>query len=222
VSFSRLIPARVQTRGAALLAAVLASACATAKTVATTPTEPSSRDYYPLKVGATWTYAVIYPGQKGEMTVKITGEKDGYFVDNRQAGLRHTTEGLRDQDRYLIRNPLKPGNAWKAVVSASAVEHYKILSVGEKCDCPAGQFDDCLVVETSIRKDAKVTLVNQWTFAKDVGLVKLEMAAQIDGKQVPQVRQELVKFALGGSETKASDQDPKAPQNEGDAPGWEH
>src|SRR5262249_49775144 len=145
-------------------------------------------------------YDVVYPGQKGQMVVNVVGEKDGYFiqqVDKQQVSLRHTNEGLRDPQRFLIMNPLKAGTAWKSVVSASAVEHYKIVSVGEKCDCPAGQFDDCLVVESSLRRDATMSLLIRWTWAKDVGLVKMESEAELEGKgRIPAVRQNLVKYAL--------------------------
>jgi hypothetical protein len=203
------------------------AACATTKSVKTKDLEPTSRDYAPLVAGASYTYDVQYPGQKGSMTVKVIGEKDGYFVDDHNGKFKHTQEGLRDEQRYLIKNPLKAGSSWKAVVSASAVEHSQILSVGEKCSSPAGQFDDCLVVESTVRRDASVSLTIQWTWAKNVGLVKLEMIAEIDGKRVPQVQQALTRYAL--SENTAQEKNEKTEKNEvkrapddGSEIPWEH
>jgi hypothetical protein len=216
----RLLPA---------LSTLLFIGCA-AKTIHQTPTEPTSRDYAPLKVGASWTYDVQYPGQKGQMTVKIVGEKEGYFLQQADkgdpVGVRHTEEGFRDAQRFMIHNPLKAGSTWKSVVSASAVEHYSIVSIGEKCDCPAGQFDDCLVIESKIRRDPKVSLIARFTWAKDVGLVRIDTDAEIEGKgRIPQVHQTLVKYALAPSAASPSvstTTETKKQQDDAEAPAWEH
>jgi hypothetical protein len=153
----------------------------------------------PLAIGASWTYAMHYPGQDGELTITIVNEKDGYFVDDHKGAFRHTRDGLRDEHRYLIRHPLQAGNAWKTVVSPSAIEHAKILSVGQPCESQAGKFDDCVVVESSLRGDPKHTLYIQWTWAKSVGLVKLETEMDETGKgRTPMVKQSLIRYALGG------------------------
>jgi hypothetical protein len=177
----------------------LSAACASSSAgVNGSDREPKSTDYYPLEIGASWTYNVAYPGQQGEMTVTITGEKDGYFVDDHEGAFRHTHDGLRDKQRYLIRHPLMKGNNWKTIVSASAVEHNEILSVGEKCESAAGSFSDCLVIQSSIRRDKSMTLYLTWTFARDIGLVKLETEAELTGKgRIPQVKQSLVKYTVG-------------------------
>lgn len=222
----------------ALVAAALGpSACATPPHA--TGGEPSAADYAPLGVGHAWTYSVVYPGQKGEMTVKIVGQKNGYFVDDRDppSNLRITPEGLRDPQRYLIRNPLQAGSTWKAVVSASAVEHYKVVSVGEVCSTLAGRFDDCLVVESYLRGDKATTLHVRWTWARGIGLVKLETEAEVAGRgRIPAVKQDLVRYALGDGRSggKASAVPPSAadgPQRRPrastqqdeppEAPGWE-
>jgi hypothetical protein len=159
------------------------------------PTATAS-DYAPLKIGASYTYAMVYPGQTGEMTVTIQGEKDGYRVDNRGGAFRQTQEGLRDKDRFLIRHPLAAGNKWTSVTGPSAVEHYEILSVGEPCESAAGPYKDCLIVLSTLKKDATVALRIKWTWARGIGLVKLETEAEVQGRGViPQVRQTLTKYA---------------------------
>lgn len=181
--------------------ALLAASCAGAqKPDGDAAARARASDYAPLKVGAMWTYDMQYPGQVGEMTVRLVGEQDGFVLDDRNGALRHTSEGLRDRDRYLIKNPLVPGAKWKTIVGPSAVEHAEIVSVGEQCEAAAGKFADCLVVHGWIRRDDKVTLHIDWTWAKDVGLVKVETAADISGRgRVPQTKQSLRQFSLTGA-----------------------
>jgi hypothetical protein len=174
----------------------------------------TSADYAPYAVGASWTYAVNYLGQTSERTIAITKEDAGYFVDDQQGRFRHTEEGLRDPQRFLIRHPLEEGNTWKAIVSATAIEHYRITGVGEPCESRAGRFEDCLTVESRLRRDDKVTLLARWAWARGVGLVKIETEAEIDGKRVPQTEQSLIHFSLSPSPKKAED----APKKAEDAP----
>lgn len=180
-----------------VLIGLVGGACATSGT----PTAPPAvaEDYAPLRVGASWTYSMWFQGQTGERTVTVTGQKDGYFIDTERARLKHTPEGLRDPARFLIRNPVEAGQAWKAIVSASAVERYTILSVGEPCTSEAGAFLDCLVVEASLRQNTDVVLRNRFTWARDVGLVKIETEAEIKGKREPQTRQSLIHYRLQGA-----------------------
>lgn len=158
---------------------------------------PSAADYAPLAVGASRTYAVQFPGQTGERTITVLKKDDGYFIDDAQGAFRITPEGLRDRQRYLIRAPLQEGNTWKAILSASAVEHYRIVSVGQPCRSRAGGFSDCLVVEATIRQDESMTLRIRWSWAKDVGLAKIETFAEPPGKKrVRQTTQSLIHYQL--------------------------
>lgn len=158
---------------------------------------PLASEYAPLVVGAYWTYDVNYPGQKGEMTVKLTSLKDGYFLDDRNGAFQHTLNGLRDRERYLIRGPIKAGATWKSVVGPSAVEHMKIEEVGASCESLAGRFDDCLIVSGRIRRDKNMQLLIRWTWARGVGLVKMETEAEVAGKgRLPQVSQNLKDYSL--------------------------
>ncbi|MCB9653857.1 MAG: hypothetical protein H6729_06975 [Deltaproteobacteria bacterium] len=183
-----------------------AAACATTRNDEPIISSLSASDYAPLRVGASWTYAMMFLGQRGEMTIRMLGERDGYFYDNKGGMFRHTSEGLRDPKRYLIRTPIQPGNHWKSIVSASAVEHYEIVHVGEPCESEAGAFSDCLVIVSSLRKDANVSLRIRWTWARNVGLLKVETEALIKGQGVqPQTKQSLIRYALNGARQMGAD-----------------
>ncbi|MCK6552079.1 hypothetical protein L6R52_39980 [Myxococcota bacterium] len=214
------------TRLFSTLALLSLTACASTGPAAKVDLGVSASEYAPLGVGSAWTYQVSYPGQSGEMTVTLVGEKDGYFVDDRDGSFRHTPEGLRDRQRYLLRHPITAGATWKTIVSASAVEKNVILSVGERCETLAGSFPDCVVVESSVRRDDQVTLIIRWTWARGIGLVKLETEADIAGRgRVPQVKQSLVRYALkaqGESKTGGAPADGQGNPTEDGAPGgWE-
>jgi hypothetical protein len=183
-------------RLAVTLSLAALAACASVP-VAPPAAAPAARDYAPLPVGASWTYAMNFQGQTGERTVRIVEERDGYAIDSERGELRHTAEGLRDRSRFLLRNPLEAGRTWRSVLSASAVERYRIVSVGERCESQAGAFPDCLVVEASIRRDAEVTLHSRFVWARGVGLVKIETEVELAGKgRVPQTRQSLLRYRL--------------------------
>lgn len=176
---------------------LLGAACAVAPRVAGRIV--SARDYAPVHVGDAKTYAVRFQGQTGRRTVRVTGQDGAYFVDDAGGALRHTPEGLRDRQRYLIRHPLEAGRTWKAILSASAVERYRIVSVGASCEAHAGRFEDCLVVEASLRRDESLTLFSRFTWARGVGLVKVSTEVEIAGQgRVPQTEQSLVHVGREG------------------------
>lgn len=180
-----------------LVLAFSLSACATTGRVYTA--DRTAAEYVPLKIGQRWTYEMTYPGQIGEMTVALVGEKDGYILDDHKGAWRVTPDGLRDRDRFLIRQPLLAGNEWKSIISPSAVEHAKIESVGQPCAAVAGAFQDCLVVHGWIRRDKDMTLHIRWTWAKGIGLIKVETEAEVKGQgRIPQTRQSLKNYVLDG------------------------
>lgn len=125
-------------------------------------------------------------------------DDEGYFLDDAGGAFRVTNAGLRDRQRYLIRTPMAKGQTWTAVVSASAVEHYEILSVGQPCESRAGRFSDCVVVEAKLRRDPQVTLRNRFTWAKGVGLVEIATAVlHATRGEIPQTRQSLLRYRIG-------------------------
>lgn len=187
--------------GVAVLAAVLlGTGCG--KRVEAVPQEPqatgSVAEYYPLAVGNRWTYRVNGRDDK-QVTVEITREEGGYFHDSRSGQLAVDGYGLRDPKRYLLRGPVREGHAWTNVVSVSSTERYHIASAGVPCQTPAGSFEDCVLVEGRNRVDAKATLVNTMTFARGVGMVRVEVAVETNGQRVPQTWLELTSWQLEGS-----------------------
>ncbi len=200
---------------------VWGGACAGQKAAVSPSPAFETKAYAPLAVGASWTYAMQFPGQRGEMTVRVVEKKDGFFVDDRNGAFKHTASGLRDRSRFLIRTPLVAGRTWKSIVSPSAVEHYKIASVGGPCDSQAGTFGDCLVVESSLRRDKNVTLRIRWTWARGIGLVKIETEADIQGRGViPQTRQSLLRYSLDGGTKRARAGAPSAPVTDDGPDTW--
>jgi hypothetical protein len=183
--------------------ALLMVGCATTKGVAKSDvTGTTAAEYYPLKIGNSWTYEVTFLGQKQTQTVLIEKEVDGYFVANSSSPdaepprIKADAYGVRDEKRYLLREPVQAGTVWTNVVSVEATEHYKILSSGQPCAIAALKFTDCVVVESRVRA-AQGNLINEMTFARGVGLVRIATELESNGKQVPQVTLELTAYSLG-------------------------
>ena len=188
---------------ALVMAAVFSSACATQSGVAKSDVKGTNAvEYYPLKVGNSWNYDVKFLGEKHTETVLIEGVADGYFVSKSSSNgaepvkLMADAYGVRDEKRYLLREPVESGTTWTNVVSVETVEHYKILSARAPCDTVAGHFTDCVVVESKVRA-AQGNLSNQMTFARGVGLVRVSTELESGGKVVPQVTLELTAYQLG-------------------------
>jgi hypothetical protein len=158
---------------------------------------PAPAEYYPLAVGNRWTYDVNFLGERREHTVELVGRRqDGFFLDRDGGAIGLDGFGLGDGQRYLLRPPLVPGRDWSVVLSVSSVERYRVLSVGEPCSAPAGSFPDCVVVEGRNRVDPRTTLVNTLTFARGVGIVRVETVAEAGEKRVPQSTRVLTSYAL--------------------------
>ncbi len=73
------------------------------------------------------------------------------------------------------------------------------IMIASPCQAPAGQFEGCVKVEGRNRVDARTTLVNELTFAPSVGLVKVRVVAETDGKRIPQAELDLAKYDLKGA-----------------------
>jgi hypothetical protein len=174
-----------------------ALAACTPVTKATTPSKPeiTAGDFYPLTVGLTWSYEVKLLGETRMIDVTtLRKNADGFVEDSTGAQFLVDGFGVRDQKRYLLRNPIAPGTKWTNVVSVSSVEAYEIIGANQPCDAPAGKWDGCVVVESRNRVQEGVTLVNEMTFAPGVGIVRLSTVLESNGKQIPQSTLALVKF----------------------------
>lgn len=179
-----------------LFCALAATACTTAAK-ATVPTKPviSAGDYYPLTIGLTWSYEVKLLGETRMIDVTtLRKNADGFVEDSTGAQFLVDGFGVRDQKRYLLRNPIATGTKWTNVVSVSSVEAYEIIAANQPCEAPAGKWDGCVVVESRNRVQEGTTLVNEMTFAPGVGIVRLSTVLESNGKQIPQSTLALVKF----------------------------
>jgi hypothetical protein len=179
----------------ALTAALALAGCAHAPTQETSPSGLSAAAYYPLAVGNAWTYDARILGERHVADVRILRQANGFFEDSQGAKLTADGEGLRDDKRYLLKNPVREGAEWDNVVSVSAREHYRISQADAPCQVPAGSFQHCVTVESRTRT-SQVTLINALTFAPGVGIVHLTVEAERDGKRTPQSELSLTHYAL--------------------------
>ena len=178
---------------------LLALACASCTTVTqtVTPSKPevTAADFYPLSVGVSWSYEVTLLGATRMIDVTtLRKNADGFLEDSTGAQFLVDGFGVRDQKRYLLRNPIATGTKWTNVVSVSSVEAYEIIGSNQPCEAPAGKWDGCVVVESRNRVEEGTTLVNEMTFAPGVGIVRLSTVLESNGKQIPQSTLALVKF----------------------------
>ncbi|MDP3155302.1 MAG: hypothetical protein Q8N23_21670 [Archangium sp.] len=178
-----------------LCAIAFASCTAATKTAAPTRVEPTAADFYPLAVGTTWSYEVKLLGETRLIDVTtLRKNSDGFVEDSTGAQFLVDGFGVRDQKRYLLRNPIAAGTKWTNVVSVSSVEVYEITASNQPCDAPAGKWEGCVVVESRNRVEEGTTLVNEMTFAPGVGIVRLSTVLESNGKHIPQSTLALVKF----------------------------
>jgi hypothetical protein len=179
----------------ALTAALALAGCAHAPAAKTSPAGLSASDYYPLAVGNAWTYDARMLGEQHVAEVRILRQANGFFEDSQGSKLAVDAEGLRDDKRYLLKNPLREGAEWDNVVSVSAREHYRIAQADAPCQVPAGSFQHCVTVESRTRT-SQVTLINALTFAPGVGIVHLTVEAERNGQRTPQSELTLTHYAL--------------------------
>jgi hypothetical protein len=180
-----------------VLAVALLAACNKGGVIARGQASRPAAEYYPLAVGNRWTYEVSILGDKRDQIVEITRHESGYFFDNMGNQFMVDAYGLRDQKRYLLQEPIEEGRTWKNVISVSSTEHYKVLEAGARCESPAGAFNDCVRVEARNKIDRDTTLVNEITFAPNVGMIRIQVdAEEASGKRIPQTRLELKKYEI--------------------------
>jgi hypothetical protein len=187
------------------LALAAALACARAPAAPSTARAqeeggPAPADYFPLAVGNAWTYLDRSPQQPAPVrrVVRIVErDGDGYFVDDQRGALRADTDCLHDRSRRLLCRPFTAGTSWSSVVGASSTERYEIAGVNETVAVPAGTFRGCVRVRSRLRGGG-VEQVAELTYARGVGLVRLETFAVVNGVARPQVRGELESYRVSG------------------------
>ena len=156
----------------------------------------SAARYFPLAVGNRWSYQATGLGSDATEQVEIRGIKDGQYEDNRGRLLWVTADGLRDQSRYLLRAPVEAGRVWTVKLTPASVERWQITSVGKRCSAPAGQFEDCVEVESRTAAASGAELVDRITFAAGVGIVRVRTFLVRQGKETPQTELKLVSYQV--------------------------
>jgi hypothetical protein len=180
-----------------LLGALLA--CAHAPPAPAPTLGPPAAKLFPLAVGNRWTYRVQFLGANQLLSVAIVSGQPGTFVDNR--GQRYYVDhaGVRDDRRYLLRDPLSPGKSWNSVVSLTETEAYQVAGIGESIEVPAGHFSGCVRVEGRNPGPGNAVQLAEQVYCPDVGLVRVTTYEEIGGRRSPpQWREELVAYRLGG------------------------
>ena len=74
--------------------------------------------------------------------------------------------------------------------SPGVTEHYEITSTDAVVTVPAGTFNDCIEVEarqtvTDPSSGKAATLLLQWTWAKNTGLIRIRQSARLQGEKTP-------------------------------------
>ncbi len=178
----------------ALCALFLLAGCATTSGTAGPAAKHRVAELQPLAVGNSWTYVGKMMGQPLERTITITGFKDGFYVDDANGRLAVDGEGLRDDKRYLLKEPLRQGATWTSIVSVASTERYEVIDAGFTVSVPAGTFSDCIQVRGINRIDKMRELRTDWTYAPGVGIVRLATTAKVGDKELPQGVLELREF----------------------------
>jgi hypothetical protein len=180
------------------LVAALA-ACAHAPKAASPQSRPA--DYYPLAVGAEWTWEDQSPqlpaGKPALRTVRVLERSsDGYFRDSARGELRPAA-CVEDRSRALLCGPIAVGTTWTSVLSPTSSERYEIVAVDERVATPAGAFEGCVKVRAVTRAAANTELINEISYAPGVGPVRIEVITVTDGKAIPQFKAVLRSYRLG-------------------------
>jgi hypothetical protein len=171
-----------------LLAAV--AGCATSSRAPGPGSRPG--DYYPMAVGAEWTWEDQSPqlpgGKPAQRSVRVLERtRDGFFRDSARGELRPGT-CVEDRFRSLLCGPIAVGTRWTSVLSPTSTEHYEIVSIDERVTTPAGSFEGCVKVRAVTRASADTEMINEITYAPGVGPVRIEVITVASGKAVPQFR----------------------------------
>lgn len=158
-------------------------------------------DYYPLAVGAEWTWEDQSPqlpsGRPALRTVRVLERTaDGFFRDSARGELR-VGVCIEDRVRSLLCGPLAVGTRWSSVLTPTSTESYEIVAVGERVVTPAGAFDGCVRVRANTRASADTELINEISYAPGVGPVRIEVITVGNGKAVPQFRAVLRSYRQG-------------------------
>lgn len=164
-------------------------------TVRSAPSRLHAQDYFNWTLGTRLTYRASLLGADRALVVTLEKrEPDGAFVDSTGARRYRDAAGVRDVKRYLLQEPIVAGATWQNIVSVSSVERYVIADSGSDCEAAAGHWKACVTVEARNRIREGTELVNRYTLAPGVGIVKLQTTLEDGTQKTPQSHMELVRI----------------------------
>jgi hypothetical protein len=178
----------------------LLCACAGARPPAAPSAPPpslSAVSLLPLAVGNRWTYRAEFLGASQTLSVSIVSQQPGGFRDSRGLNYFVDGKGVRDEQRYLLKDPIAVGQSWSSVVSMRSTEHYEVVEAGAQVLVPAGRFDGCVRIEGRNRQSPTQVQIAEQTYCLGVGLVRVQTFEETDGHRGPmQWNQELLAFRV--------------------------
>ena len=184
---------------AAALALILCACAGSTTRVKPGPAEetPPLASYFPLEVGSRWTYQVRSGHQVSVQEVRIVDREGRYFVDDQGGALYFDGDGLRDTHRYLVLGPVRRGATWQSTLPDGRVERYEVLATDAMVQVPAGTFEDVIVVRATTPADERADLEIEWSWAPDVGLVRMTSTLVTDrAERISQAQRELLSHSL--------------------------
>jgi len=159
-------------------------------------------DYYPMKKGYVWSYRINtfennLEGTSSVCTTRIIDEKNGEFTLSQgdksftykidASGYSKTKSGA-----YILKKPINKGSTWE-IETNGMKGTAKILDNDADVTVLENKYEDCVVVEESYTGIARLIS----TYCPNVGLVKLEEYAILNGREILGNKVELLGFSRG-------------------------
>lgn len=176
---------------------LLGAGCVSTDPRPTPQSVPRANELFPLAVGNRWSYNVAFLGARQMLTVAIVSGEGRVFTDSRNQKFMREADGLRDEHRYLLKEPLEVGRTWTSIIDVSTSEHYKVDEIGVRIDVPAGHFEDCVQIEARNPQGPSMSLIADQVYCPGVGLVRVVTFQERSGvRSAPQFLQELASYKV--------------------------
>lgn len=158
---------------------------------------PAARDYFPMRVGDSWTYRMVEGeaeytlevmsaekqangttlyllARNADEEIRWLSKTDGWVLLHRETYPRQEGMEVRyETPRQFLKNPLLPGAAWnwkgKGLMQSEVTETNRVIGP-ETVRVPAGTFRAMKVISHVSDQDSAVT--KTYWYADGVGLVK--------------------------------------------------
>jgi hypothetical protein len=189
--------ARLARALAGLVAAGAQAACVSTSPRPEMLSGPRASELMPLAVGNRWTYEVAFLGARQSLTVSIVSGEGRQFADSRNQRFTLEPDGVRDEHRYLLKDPIAVGRTWSSIIDVSTTEHYKVDEIGLRIDVPAGHFEDCVQIEARNPQGPNLSLLADQVYCPGIGLVRVVTFQERSGVRTPpQFTQDLASYKV--------------------------